>query len=156
MTSLVNENPIDEIAAIALEEYALVECKTEHFFVPGFYIRKCTMPAGSMVISCIHRQLHPFTVERGHCRVWTQGEGWKEYKGGDCGITTPGTQRVLVMLEETAWTTFQRSDKKTPEEVEQDLIEPHVNPFIPEEIQIAATKLCRGDVKYLNGEEKLV
>ncbi len=153
MSFLVNENPIDEAYAKGIENFPLVECKTEHFFVPGFYIRKCTMPAGSMVISCIHKQRHPYWVDSGRCQVWTENEGWAELKAGDCGITEPGTQRILVIQETTEFLTMQRTTLTDTEEIEKELVEQYVNPFVPKEIQIAAQQFCRGDVRYLEGQE---
>lgn len=148
-----NENKIDAIQAAILENLPLVECKTEHYFVPDFYVRRCTMPAGTIVVSCIHKQLHPFYILRGDVSVWTEDQGWKRYKGPVPGITEPETRRVLVIHEETVWITFQNTCLTDPDEIEKELIEDHVNPLIPKEIQELAQSLCRGDVRYLEGDE---
>lgn len=77
-----------------------------HRFTPGLYIREITMPAGTCVISRIHRTTHPFVVTRGRALVWSPQTGVLEIAAPHTGITVPGTQRVLLMLEETVWTTF--------------------------------------------------
>jgi hypothetical protein len=140
---------IDGIEAAALENFPLVECKTEHFFAPDTYIRKCTMPQGSLVVSKIHKQKHPFWITRGHVSIWTENEGWQHITAPFCGITEPGTRRILLNHEETVFVTFQNTQLTDPDEIEAELIEPHVNPLIPIEVQEAVQKLCRGDVRSL-------
>lgn len=146
---------IDAIEALALENYPLVECKTEHFFIPGIYARKCTMPAGSMVTSCIHLQEHPFKILSGDVSVWTEDVGWQRFKAPYCGITKPGTRRVLINHEETVWITFQSTSLTNPEEIERELMDQHSNPLVPESISDAARSICRGDVRYLETEERI-
>lgn len=153
--TLVNDNPIDRIEALALENLPLVECKTEHFFVPDIYVRRFTMPSGTLVTSKIHLQRHPFFIIKGDVSVWTENEGWNRFSAPYCGITEPGTRRVLVSHEETIWLTFQNTCLTDPEAIECALIEAHDNPLVPKEIANAVQSLCRGDVRYLPPQERI-
>lgn len=113
-----------EVAMMALPE---VPCPLRHFFTPGLYCREITMPAGTVVTSKIHMTRHQFTISKGRLSVWTEGVGWVEYAAPFHGITEPGTRRVLVIHEDTIWTTSHPTNKTTPEEVEADIIMPHTD-----------------------------
>lgn len=106
-----------------------VECPLQHSFIPGFYVRTITMPSGFMCTSKIHKTRHPYVVTSGRVRVWTDEAGLKIIEGPFVGITEPGTRRLLLCETEVVWTTFHATDKTTVEEVEAELIEPHMNPF---------------------------
>jgi hypothetical protein len=110
---------------------ALLErCKMEpqvvmpltHEFTPGLYIRTIVMPKGTFVISKFHKTEHPFVITRGKVEVWTEGQGTKMLTAPHRGITKPGTRRMLVMHEETEWTTFHPTTKTDLAEIERDLI----------------------------------
>jgi len=152
--TLVNET-IDRIEEFMLNNLPLAEAKTEHFFVPEVYARRFTARAGLIITSKIHLQRHPYWVVRGDVSVWTEGEGWLRIIGPYCGITEPGTRRILVTHSETVWMTFQHTEHKDPDIIEQELNADHVNPFIPKEIADAAQTICRGDVRYLEPQEIL-
>ena len=78
----------------------------EHIFTPGLYTRQIFMPAGSVVISRIHKTTHPFIVSKGRALVWSEEQGCVEIVAPHVGVTKPGTQRVLILLEDTVWTTI--------------------------------------------------
>lgn len=93
-----------------------------HRFTPGMYIRECFMPKTSLVISQIHKTEHPFTISHGACMVWTLEDGVKLYKAPHTGITKPGTKRLLVMLEDTIWTTYHPTTLTNVEQIESEIL----------------------------------
>lgn len=99
-----------------------IECPLRHSFVPGFYVRQIFMPAGSLVISKIHKTEHPYVITRGKVSVWIEGVGVQNLRAPFTGITKPGTRRVLYVHEDCLWTTFHATDKKVVEEIERDVI----------------------------------
>lgn len=101
-----------------------VSCPVEHRFTPGLYSRQIFMPAGSLITSKIHRTEHQFIVSRGRCRVWNDGQ-WIDIEAPYHGITRPGTRRLLVIVEDTVWTTFHVTGKTDVDEIEAEIIEPH-------------------------------
>ncbi len=101
-----------------------VECPVKHIFTPGLYTREIFMPAGAAVVSKKHNTEHPFVISKGHVAVWDQFKGTVFLEAPYTGITLAGTQRVLVVIEDTIWTTFHVTNKTTVEEIEKDIIDP--------------------------------
>ena len=99
-------------------------CPVVHTFTPGLYSRQITMPAGSLITSKIHKTEHPFVISQGSVSVWLEGLGWNLLTAPHFGVTLPGTRRVLVVHEDTVWTTFHPTNLKTVEEIENEIIEP--------------------------------
>lgn len=136
MKKLLNKNQaIDELESVIIT-YPEVECPLIHRFTPGMYIREIFMPAGTLLTSKIHKTEHPFVISKGKVSVWTEEDNVVVIEAPYCGITKPGTRRILFIHEDAVWTTFHATDKKTPEEVEDDIIEKHDNPLLPAEIKI--------------------
>lgn len=98
------------------------ECPVRERLVGGQYLRECTMPAGILVVSKMHKCEHPFFVTKGKVSVFTEGQGWELIEAPFTGITKPGTKRILYTHEDTVWTTVHRTDKGSIEEVVDDII----------------------------------
>lgn len=103
-------------------------CPVEHTFTPGLYVRTIFMPAGTLVVSEIHRTEHPFIISQGRVKVLQPGTGWEELCAPHLGITQPNTQRVLVVVEDTIWSTMHVTDKTDVEEIRAEIIEPFDGP----------------------------
>jgi hypothetical protein len=101
------------------------QCPVTHRFTPGLYAREIFMPAGSLIVSKIHKTEHPFVVISGHAAVWDAANGLQQLRGGHVGITKPGTRRVLFIHEDCRWITFHATDKLDVAEIEADIIEPY-------------------------------
>lgn len=93
-------------------------------FTPGLYSRTIFMPAGSVVVSRIHKTEHQFVVSQGDCLVYSPNTGPVRIRAPHMGITKPGTHRVLVMLADTIWTTFHATDLTDLKELDEALLEP--------------------------------
>lgn len=133
---MIDHEKIDELES-ALIEGEQIECPLVHRFTKGLYIREVTMPAGLLATTKIHNTQHPFIISKGKVNVMI-GENIQTLEAPYCGITEPGTRRVIYVLEDCVWTTIHRNDDdcKDLEEIETRLIEPHNNPLLPEEIKI--------------------
>jgi hypothetical protein len=94
------------------------------------------MPAGTFCTSKIHRFEHPFVVSQGKVSVWIDGEV-QVIEAPYCGITKPGTRRILFIHDDCVWTTFHVNpdDCKDVLEIENRIIEPHDNPLLSDEIK---------------------
>jgi hypothetical protein len=118
---------VDSLQAMMLQ-FPPVDCPVEHVFTPGLYTRQCLLPAGTVLISKIHRTEHPYAVLTGRARVWTEGEGVVEVRAPAFGITKPGTRRVIWSLEDTVWVTFHPTELTDLVAIEEFLIEPRELP----------------------------
>lgn len=104
----------------------------DHCFTPGLYTRTIFMPTDSLVVSKIHKTEHQYFVLAGKALVFTEEEGWVEITAPYRGVTKPGTRRVLIIVEDMLWGTSHPTDKKTVEEVEDDIIEKRENILLTE------------------------
>ncbi len=109
------------------------EFKHTHRFTPGLYIREIFMPKGSIFTSKIQKTVHPYVISQGRVAVWTPQNGWERFMAPWTGITEPMTKRILIIEEDTIWTTFHVTDKTDILEIEKDIIFQHDNPLLTEE-----------------------
>lgn len=132
----MNEDIIDQAEAI-LAKGNIIEFPIIHRFADGLYIREIFMPAGSLLTSKIHKTEHPFIISKGKVNVWIDGVV-HTYEAPYCGITKPGTRRVLYILEDCVWTTIHRNDdnERDPLVIENRIIEAHDNELLPEELKL--------------------
>ena len=93
----------------------------KHTFAEGCYIREVFMPANQLIVTKIHKVEHPIFIQKGHVSILTDA-GIEEIKAPYQGITKPGTKRVMYTHEDTVLITVHATDKKTPEEVEEEVI----------------------------------
>lgn len=115
---------------VRVSELAAVKPDLAHNFVPGFYIRSILMKAGSVVTSKIHMTRHPYFVEHGVVDVYSFNDGVERIIGPHWGMTTPGTRRVLLVHEDTLWTTFHATELTDPAEIEEAILMPRTNPLL--------------------------
>ena len=105
----------------------------KHTFADGCYIREILMPAGQVIISKIHKKLHPYFIMRGKVSILTD-EGVQHIQAPYSGITKPGTKRVLYMHEDTVFITVSVTDKTDLKEIEDEVIATDFNdPLITKE-----------------------
>ena len=99
------------------------EGNVTHVFSNGIYAREASVPSGSIVSSKLHKKEHIFTVSKGIVSVFSTTEGLKLIQAPYTGITKPGTKRLIYAHTDLVWTTYHATDKKTVEEVEEEVIE---------------------------------
>lgn len=129
------DEQINLLEAALVQNFPPVECPVRHSFTPGLYSRSIFMPKGTVITSKIHRTTHPYVVTQGSAMVRVDGE-WTAIVAPYHGVTKAGTRRVLLITEDCVWTTYHVTQKTTVEEVEAEIIEPHVSsPFQLEDHQ---------------------
>jgi hypothetical protein len=129
---------LDRVAA-ELAAAKPVICPLQHIFTTGQYTRIIFMPAGTLVVSEMHKTQHPFFVSIGRVEVLREVDNGFEVEGvlcgGHIGVTEPGTRRFLKVLEDTVWSTVVPNPKNLtdPDEVVNDVMRViHDNPLLPE------------------------
>lgn len=97
-------------------------CPVKHHFAPGTYGREMTLPAGLVVVGKIHKHAHINVISKGRVQVFTEQEGVLELAAPCTFVSSPGTKRVVQVLEETVWTTVHVTDKTDLAEIEREVI----------------------------------
>lgn len=97
-------------------------CPVQHHFAPGAYGREMTLPAGLVVIGKIHKHAHINVISKGRVQVFTEYDGVLELAAPCTFVSSPGTKRVVHVLEETVWTTVHVTDKTDLAEIEREVI----------------------------------
>ena len=92
-----------------------------HTFSDGLYIRQLTVPPKTLTVTKTHKQEHVFFLQKGTISVLTP-EGIRKYTAPYMGITKVGTKRIIYHHDEVIFTTIHSSNKKTVEEVEEQVI----------------------------------
>lgn len=97
-------------------------CPVRHHFAPGSYGREMFLPKGLVVVGKIHKHAHVNVISQGHVRVFTEQEGILELKAPLTFVSSPGTKRVVEVLEDTVWTTIHVTDSTDLAEIEREVI----------------------------------
>lgn len=132
---------IGQLEAALVATFPAAECPVIHRFTPGLYIRETHLPAGAIITSKIHKTEHPFVITRGRVSVYSENDGVQHLHAPHTGITRPGTRRILVIHEDTVWTTFHPTPHTDVARIEADIIEPHQ---IPLTLNAGASSPCLG------------
>lgn len=80
-------------------------CPLKHHFGDGTYAREILMPKGVLLVSKIHKEKNPYFILKGDVSVMNEKGEVTRFKAPHSGMTTPGTQRILFMHEDTIWVT---------------------------------------------------
>jgi hypothetical protein len=109
----------------ALGELEQVECPVEHFFAPGLYTRKCTIPAKSVVVGKMHRHQHPTFLLSGTVRINTD-KGMETITGPHIWISQEDAKRALYTVTECVFATvhLNPTDTTDMQAIEADVIVP--------------------------------
>ena len=129
------------LSRLPQQEHALMEVMLPDM---GFYVRTAVLPADSVLISNRHGTWHPFIIRKGRGLVIEEIDGVQtevyEYIAGGYGehehftkLTKPGTRRIILVVEETEWTTFHATDKESPYEIMKSIIVPNTNPLLSDD-----------------------
>lgn len=121
-----------QIATFRDELMALpqVEPETENYFIPtigGFlYCRKVSRAAQIATLGRVHKQEHFYIVAKG--KIAVRGEnGTQIYSAGDVVISKPGTQRLVVSLEDSVTITMHKVSSMDTDVIEKELVEDDEN-----------------------------
>lgn len=100
-----------------------MDLRTEHYFVPGMYLRKLWRPAGTLIVGKIHKAPHFFLCASGHLIAWSE-TGMRHLREGDVIESQPGTKRVTLAMTHAVGITIHKTDLTDLDAIEAELIEP--------------------------------
>ena len=103
MTENLPDVNLDEIEKRLLSpELTQVECKVEHFFGPGLYIRQVTLPAGLIVMGHAHKQDNMNIMIKGKLLLLRDDGEVATLEAPQTFVNGPG-RKVAYVIEETVW-----------------------------------------------------
>lgn len=115
--------------AIQALQQAMLELRcdmpeAEHYFAPGIYGRKFSMPKGMLVVGKIHKHQHLMMVLKGRAEIITTS-GRSLVEAGHVATSEVGAKRVVLALEDTVFMTVHHNPNNTEdlEEIERVHIE---------------------------------
>lgn len=115
------------------EDFELKNCPIQNIFTDELYTRVIEMKAGYRVVSKIHKTNHPFFILKGKCVIYDNGEEIV-LEAPYVGITKAGTRRILLILEDTIFSTVHSNpDNENLEQIEERIIEKHINNFLTDD-----------------------
>ena len=117
-----------QIAGFRAELSALpqIEPETENYFVPtdgGYlYCRKVSRAKDIATLGRIHKQEHFYVIAKG--RIAIRGEtGTTIHEAGSVIVSKPGTQRLVVSLEDSVTITMHKVSSMDIDQIERELVE---------------------------------
>ncbi len=141
----VINHSIDELEAVMLDNFPVIDCPVTNRFTDGLYVREIFMPAGAFITSKIHKTQHQFFILKGKAQVWIDGVE-HVLEAPYIGVTEPGTRRVLYILEDTIWaTSHPNPDNETLEQLEERIIQKNDNPYLTDDMKNIIYKLQNTD-----------
>lgn len=107
----------------AMSTMPQVQLETQHYFADGMYCRVLPRPAGTLIVGKVHKKEHFYMVVKGRVKVTTD-DGMKEIEAPAVIVSSPGTKRAVLALEDSVCLTVHRTDSKDLAEIEGELLEP--------------------------------
>jgi len=98
------------------------ELQVEHTFLPGQYLRKLVMPAGTLVVGKRHRHRHALIVT-GHVTVRTEA-GMVELQGTHIIDSQPGMKRAIYAHQDSVLITSHLTEETDLDRIEAYVIMP--------------------------------
>lgn len=92
------------MAGVASGEMQEAECPVEHYFAPGLYTRKCSIPADSVVVGKMHRHQHPTFLMSGTVAINTD-KGLELIHGPHIWISQTNAKRILRTVTDCVFAT---------------------------------------------------
>lgn len=94
-----------EVAVGAMQQ---VDLHTTHELAGGVYARTIVIPAGTVLVGCVHKKDH-INVFQGDITAWTD-EGMKRFTGHHVIPGSAGIKRAGYAHTETVWTTLSHTE----------------------------------------------
>lgn len=109
-------NTLIERLEVAAQGIKPVDCPVREFFIPGFYVREITIPAGVCLTGAKHRVENQAFLTKGSMRLLTD-KGPEVIFSPRSLVCMAGRKNVAVTLEECVWVNFFPTDETDPDKV---------------------------------------
>lgn len=98
-----------------------IQCKLEHHFAPGLYVRELHLPKGVIAVGKMHRHEHMFLLTKGKITIMTE-QDVQTIKAPHMSKSFPGCKRVVYSHEDSIVLNFHPTDTTDLAELEKELI----------------------------------
>ena len=95
--------------------------QVDHYQVPGLYVRRCRIPAGTVAASYVHRYDHVAYCLKGTVILVDQDGTKTTIDAPDIVITKAGTQRAIYAVTDVDWATSHATDHTDIDTIEETL-----------------------------------
>jgi quercetin dioxygenase-like cupin family protein len=102
-------------------EIAKVDAPLEHYFAAGLYGRRIFVPAGTTVVTKVHKVQHIAIALKGTCTVIDQDGKKSIVSAPSVFITEPGTQRAIFCHDDVEWITVHASESNDVQVIEKNV-----------------------------------
>ena len=106
-----------------METDSQIDVPVFHHFAPNVYLRQMDAPAGTLLVTKMHRTEHFLIVLKGTATVYS-ADGLLQVAGPQIIRTMPGTKRVIYFHDDSSWMTVHPTSLTDLDEIEQALIVP--------------------------------
>ena len=123
---VVNVNKgIAKITALmeSMKDMEQLDAPVTHHFSKGVYAREIFMPKGMLIVGKIHKTRHLNIISQGKCTVITPVRKL-EIEAPHTFESFEGEQKVVLMHEDTVWTTIHLTDETDLDKIEAECISP--------------------------------
>lgn len=120
--NLVTREKLQDFQAV-LSAMPQIELPTTHFHLPGIYVRKMFVPAGTVLVGKIHKYPHLFICAMGEMDI-VDDTGRHTVRAGDVVESPGGVKRAGHAITDCVCINIHRTDETDLEKIEEELIEP--------------------------------
>lgn len=117
LTPRINEERIARLGLALKNLKSSYDLPVEHIKAAGLYGRMVVMKAGDCVVSRVHKYEHITIALSGSCTVVEVDGTERLVTGPDVWVTKPGTQRALLIHEDTIWMTVHATEEEDVEQM---------------------------------------
>jgi len=100
---------LDQVEKSIIDSNSRINLPVIHELTPGLYSRELFVPKNTVLTTKKHKQTQQYILVKGSMIIIT-GEEVVKVDAPFHGVTTPGTVRLAIALEDSIWTTFHPVD----------------------------------------------
>ena len=109
----------------------------EHFFAKGLYVRKLTVPAGTLTVTKIHKHSHATFLLKGEITV-IEESGKRYVEAPAMFITSAWTKRAIFHHTEVIIVTVHATEETDVDKIEEEIIAKNFSELEGKELEVSA------------------
>jgi len=111
------------LRSVASGDLIRVDPPVENYHTPELYARRIhSIPAGTTIVTKVHKSEHISVALQGHCTVVDQDGNKTEVIAPAVFVTKPGTYRAIYAHDEVSWLTVHACKAQDMQTIEDELV----------------------------------